>query len=160
MADEKLLARGKNVYDTLCAALEKWELKFKRHDEDFAVSLGVIGDDLPVDLVFIVDPDTQVVNLFSKLPFTVPADMRDQMAVALTVANYGLRFGCFEYNIETGDVKYRSVSSYRGSILGEEIYMYMLTMVNQVVDDYNDKLFMLVKGMMTLDQFIDWEKNR
>ncbi len=160
MADEKTMKKAISVYDSLCEALDSIDWKYKKHPEDLAITSSVTGDDLPVELLFIVFPESETVNLISTLPFTVAENQRDDMAVALAVANYGLRDGCFEYNIEKGTVRYRISSLYKGSILGKEVYLSMLANVANIVDDYNDKLFMLVKNMMTLDQFIDWEKSK
>ena len=50
---------------------------------------------------------------------------------------------------------FRMTSSYRESTLCEELFKYMIMVASSTVDGYNDKLFMLAKGMITIQQFIE-----
>lgn len=159
MADEKLIKKANGVFDTICAVLDKIEFKYEKFPEDLVVRCNVSGDDLPMELLYFVNPDAECVSLFSYMPFNVPEEKKNDIAVAIAVANYGLRNGSFDFDMENGRVRYRLAQSYVGSILGEEMYISMLANVSHTVDQYNDKFFMIVKNMMSLEQFIDWERN-
>lgn len=81
------------------------------------------------------------------------------MAMAVVVANYGFADGSFDYNISDGTILFRLTSSYRESTLSEELFEYMLLVSATTVDKYNDKFFMISKGMLTIQQFIESENS-
>ena len=158
MTDEKILKQAQSVYDTLCKALEAREWKFTKIEDKLTITCGARGEDLPMDIIVIVNPKAQVVSLYSPLPFKMAEDKRVDAAVAVSVANYGLVNGTFDYDVTDGEIRFRLVSSFRESILGEELFDYMLMVSAATVDDYNDKFLMLSKGMLSLEQFISAEK--
>ena len=87
----------------------------------------------------------------------MPEDKRQDGAIAVCAANYGLVDGSFDYDIGDGEIRFRLASSYRDSDLGPDLFEYMIMVAASMVDNYNDKLFMLAKGMMTVQQFIEKE---
>lgn len=56
------------------------------------------------------------------------------------------------------DLLFRLTSSYKESTLGEALFEYMIMVSAATIDNYNDKFFMISKGMMTVQQFIESEK--
>lgn len=154
MADVNEIARAKTVYNNLCAALDQRDWKYKRHDDDLTITFGVAGDDLPMDFIFIVDEDRQLLRVFSKLPFSVPEDKRMDLAIATCAATYGLADGSFDYNISKGTIFFRLTTSFRQSNIGNEMFNYLIGISEAVVDDYNDKFFALSKGLLSLEDFL------
>ena len=157
MNEEMLKKNGENVYGTICKMFDKLGYRYERHDEDLVVKCTVKGEDIPMDILFIVRSDRQIVQLLSPMPFTVPEDKRMEMAIAVTVASNHLIDGSFDFDLGDGNIMFRLTSSYIESILGEELFTYMLMVSAKTIDDYNDKFLMLAKGMMTLEQFIEKE---
>lgn len=160
MTDEKKLKQAQSVYKTICKTLESRDWNFTRHDDNLTITCAVRGEDLPIDIIIMVNPVAQVVSLYSPMPYKIAEDKRVDAAVAVCVANYGLINGTFDYDISDGIIRFRIVSSYRESILSEELFNYMVLVSASTVDDYNDKFLMVSKGMLTVQQFIDGENNR
>jgi hypothetical protein len=156
--DEKKLA--KSVYETACSALTNRDWKYTRHDDDLTLSFGARGDDLPMDFVLMVNPRAQVISLFSPLPYKVAEEKRVEAALAVSVANYGLINGCFDYDLSDGEIRFRMCSSFRDSLIGEELINYMVVASAGTVDDYNDKFLMISKGIWGIEQFIEWEQKK
>lgn len=150
------MAKAKEVYSTLVHTLEKRGWKFDRHDSELVISSGVKGDDLPIEFIVVVNAKQQVVEFLSRLPFDIPENKRVEGAVAVCLANDGLCDGSFDYNIRNGKVTFRLTSGFCGdTVLGEELFEYMIYVASATVDKYNDKLFMLAKGAIDLNQFIE-----
>lgn len=160
MMDEQMMKQAQNVYETVCRALDARGWKFERHDEDLTVTLGLRGEDLPVDMVIVVNPKAQVVSVISPLPFRIGEDKRTEGAVTVAIANYGFVNGTFDYDIRDGEIRFRIVSSYRESILGEALIDYMVMIAAGTVDEYNDKFLMVSKGMISVEQFAQWEEQK
>lgn len=130
---------------------------FERHDEDHVITCTVKGEDIPMDILFAVRDDRQIVQLISPMPFTVPEDKRIDIALAITVINDMLVDGSFDFDMAKGRVSFRLTSSYIESILGKELFEYMLMVSATTIDEYNDKFLMIAKGMISFEQFLENE---
>ena len=159
MSEALELQQAKQVYDSLVNMLESRNWKFEKFENDLVIRSGIKGDDLPIEFIMFVKPKNQVVQFISKLPFNMPEDKRVEGAIAVSVANYGLVDGSFDYDISDGEIRYRLTSSYRESILSDDHFEYMIMCAASTVDDYNDRLFMLAKGMIDVEKFIELENN-
>ena len=149
---------AQDVFASICRMFDGLGWRYERHDSDLAVKCTVNGDDLPMDIVLIVHAERQLVTLLSPMPFPVPEERRRDMALAVTVANYGTVDGSFDFDLSTGEIRFRMTTSYIESSLSEAVFMYMTTCAAQVIDVYNDRFFMLSKGMLSVERFIEMEK--
>ena len=156
MADVNM-TKAKEVYNTLISMLDERDWQYDKFEDDLLIKSGIRGDDLPVEFFVIVNPRNEVVQFISKLPFNMPEDKRVDGAIAVCAANYGLVDGSFDYDISDGEIRYRLTSSYRESILGKDLFEYMILVASRTVDDYNDKFFMIAKNMLTIQQFLEQE---
>ncbi|MCM1219107.1 MAG: YbjN domain-containing protein [Lachnospiraceae bacterium] len=157
MNEEAKKMMGQNVYETICKMFDAQNYHYERHDEEHVITCTVRGDDLPMDIIFAVRDERQIVQLISPMPFTVPEDKRIDMALAITIINNMLVDGSFDFDMAKGRVSFRLTASYIESILGKELFEYMLMISATTVDEYNDKFFMLAKGMLSFEQFLENE---
>ena len=153
MTDNNMI-RACETYTTLCAMLDENNWHYQMDDANLRIECSAQGDDLPIDIRIRIDSDRQIVVLLSALPFVVPEDKRLDFAVATSVINYKLVDGSFDFDIEDGHMFFRMTSSYRESELAKEVFFYMLMCSCATIDQYNDKLFMLAKNMLSLDAFL------
>ncbi|MCD7785551.1 MAG: YbjN domain-containing protein [Oscillospiraceae bacterium] len=154
MADEMKVAKANEVYKLLCQTLEKNNWKYKKDEEKLSIECGAQGDDLPVEFIVKVDAERQLVLLTSHLPFVIQEDKRVDMAMVISVINNLLVDGCFDYSVTNGHIFFRMTNSFIESTVSESVFMYMLLCSFKTIDDYNDKLLMVAKGMITTEQFI------
>ena len=159
MAQDVNMAKAREVFDGIVSMLDTRDWKYEKFEDDLLIRSGIKGDDLPVEFILFVKPQNQVVQFISKLPFNIPEDKRVDAAIAVSVANYGLVDGSFDYDINDGEIRYRLTSSYRDSYLSHDLFEYMIMCAASTVDQYNDRFFMLAKGMMTIQQFIEQDGN-
>ena len=154
MAEANEMALAKTVYADLCAALERREWHYQKHEEDLAVAFGVTGEDIPMEFVLVVDAGRQLLRVFSKLPFTVPEDKRMELAIATCVASNGIVDGSFDYDIAEGTIVFRLTASFRESKIGDGLFDYLIGCSSVAVDAFNDKFLLLCKGLISIDDFI------
>ena len=152
------LQKAKSVYYSLIDMLDTRNWKYERHDDDLVIRSGIKGEDLPIEFIVYVKHKNQVVQFISTLPFNIPEDKRVEAAIAVCVANYGLVDGSFDYDVNDGEIRYRLTSSYRDSYLGADLFEYMIMCAASTVDNYNDRFFMLSKGMISIEDFMNMEK--
>ncbi len=155
MSSEVNMELAKRTFDTLVNMFETRNLKYDKNEEELIVRSGIKGDDLPIDFIVVVKPKNEVVQFLSKLPFNMPEDKIIDGAIAASAANYGLVDGSFDYNVMDGSIIFRLTSSYRDSILSEDLFEYMIMVSAATIDEYNDKFFMLAKGMIDIQKFIE-----
>lgn len=161
MVDEKVLAQAKQVYQTLCDALDGMGLKYAKseRENEFIANFGLKGKDVPMQFILVVDAKRQIVSLLSPMPFKMCEDKRMDGAIATCVATYALADGCFDYDLTDGEIVFRMVTSFRGSLIGKELLQYMVVVASDTIDRYNDRFLMLDKGMLSLADFIAKENS-
>ncbi len=155
MTEQNKLEQAKTAFATLCQTIEGHGWSYQKKEEELTVECTARGEDLPMDVVVKVDADRSVVRLFSHLPFIVAEDKRLDMAIAISAINYRLVSGNFDYGIESGHVFFRMTNSFIESQVSEEIIDVMLLGAFHVVDEFNDKLLMLAKGMISIEKFLE-----
>ena len=159
MDNEMLEKQAQRTYETICEMFDELGFRYDVNEEDRVITCTIHGDDIPMEFVIFVFPKRQMVSFISNLPVTVPEELRPDMAMAVAVANNGLMDGNFDFSITTGRIRYRQTECYIDSILGKEMFRYMISVAASTVDDYNDKFLMMCKGYMNLEQFIEAEEN-
>ena len=148
---------GREVYEKFKAHLEDHKFRFNARDDELVITLTVNGDDLPQPTAIRILADRNVVQVLSQNPSHIPEDKRVDAAVAVSVANYGMINGAFDLDMNDGEIRFRVAQSYEGMEITEEFLKYILGITFFTTDKYNDRFFMLGKGMMTLEQFIEKE---
>ncbi len=154
MTDDRAVKMAKATYDVMCGKLDEMGWKYEKYEEDFVIKSGVRGDDLPIEFIIVVNPDTQIVRYMSKMPFNIGEDKRIDAAIAVCAANNGLVDGNFDYDVLTGEIVYRMTANFRESLLSGDVFEYMVIVSSKIVDKYNDRFLMLSKGMLSVEQFL------
>jgi hypothetical protein len=154
MAEEKKITLAKQIYKTLCDAVEKMELHYDKDEEDLIVHFNMDGDDIPMHFILVVDADRQLVRLMSPLPFKMSEAKRMEGAIATCVASYGLADGSFDYDLADGTIMFRMTASFRNGFVGEGLFQYMISCSCVHVDDYNDQFLAIDKGFLSITDFI------
>ncbi len=155
MADNNKLIYAREAYDGLCKSLDSIGWKYQRMDDELKIMFGVNGDDLPMTFLAIVDADRQLVRLISLLPFKMNKDKMVEGAVSVCAINYLLADGSFDLDLEEGNILFKLTSSFRNSLLGEETFKYMVAVACHTIDLYNDKLFDLSEGRLSMGDLLD-----
>jgi len=155
MANEQDLKKTKMAFNALCEMLDEKDWHYDKNEEEFSINCGVKGEDLPIRIKITVDPERQLVILLSQLPFEVPEEKRIPMCVAVNVANYGLADGSFDYDVASGIIVFRMTSCYRESLIGKDLFEYMLMCACYTVDEYNDKFFVAAASDMSVETMLN-----
>ena len=150
------MKHAKKVYASLIKMMDANGLKYERIDNELTIRSGFNTDDFPVEFLVQIDTERSLVRLMSKLPFSMPEDKRVDGAIAVCVANNGMVNGSFDYDVSTGDIWFRLITTFRGDMdLSKEAFEYIIHVAVGTIDKYNDRFFMLSKGMMNIQEFIE-----
>ncbi len=140
------------VYKTVCTTLDGLDIKYDRDDENLNITSRGVGYDLPIEIRILIHPENCVISMLSQMPFRVPENKRKELALAVSMINHVMVDGSFDYNYLDGGIVFRVTSNYRDSLIGAELIRYMFTVSIAMVDEFNDKLFKIAMGAMTLDE--------
>ena len=153
------MQEAKAVFESLVNHLNNIHLNFAQEElEDrFVIRFNMSGDDIPMRFFLYVNPNQRIITLHSPQPVTFPADKLDIGCKAICAINYRLSDGDFQIDIRDGEVLFNMSNSYADSLISDEVFNYMLGMSINMVDEFNDKLLMLSKGLISLEQFIKSE---
>lgn len=154
MADENALKQARTTFRTLCEMMQERDWHFEKDEEHFRITCGAQGEDLPIKLRINVDPDRLLIMIFSEIPFPIPENRRSALAIAVSAANFGLIDGSFDYSYLEGGIVFRLTSSFRESLIGKDLFEYMLMCTCFTVDKYNDKFLMVVKKDMSPEEIV------
>ena len=106
-------------------------------------------------LHIILRSDKQIISVISPMPFRMKKEMIPDAALAVAAANHGLIDGSFDLNLYTGEIRFRLTSCYRGSLLSEELFSYLMFISAETVDQYNDRFQGLNDGTLDIQEFLD-----
>lgn len=154
MVDEKKMELAKQVYKTLCDAIERREWHFGKDEDKLLVHFGVNGDDIPMQFILVVDAERQLIRLMSPMPYKMSEAKRMEGAIATCAASFGMADGSFDYDLSDGEIVFRMTASFRESLIGEGLFQYMISCSCAMVDKYNDQFLAIDKGLMSITDFI------
>ena len=151
------MKHAKKLFETLKAMMDEIDWSYSADDEKLVVKSGM-QDDLDLKYYMSIDAEREIVRLWSTLPFSVPEDKRVDCAIATCIANNGMIIGSFQYDINDGEYCFKAAMNYSGETnLTKACFKEMMFMSLSTIAKYNDRFFMVAKGMMTLQQFIEKE---
>ena len=158
MSGEKELKQAQAVYKALCDMLDGKGWRYQKDENKLSINCGAQGDDLPMEIRMQVDVERRLVMLLSQMPFDVPENRRNALAVAVSEANSTMVDGNFDYNYLTGKIIFRMTTSFLDSLIGKELFEYMFSCACYTVDEYNDKFLMVAMKDMSIDQILKFIK--
>ena len=154
------IEHARKQFNTLIDMMNSNELKFTKHEDNLSISSGFNTEDFPVEYFIKIDVEREIAVFMSKLPFTMPEEKRVDGAIAVGVANNGIVNGSFDYNIASGEIYFKMAAPFCGGVdLSQDVFAYLTFVGTSTIDAYNDKLFMISKGMMTVSDLMKQENN-
>ena len=157
MKDEAMTLKAKAVYQQLKDALDKREWEYHAVDEDLVIVSDYTGEDFPIQFIFRVDEERQCLTFHTSEFATFEQKDYLDATLAICVANRGMVFGHFDFNMTKGTISYTMSNSFVDSELGEAFFLAMLATAVSTVDRYNDRFIMLSKGLIDFKQFVSLE---
>lgn len=153
--DKKQLKQAQGLFKTVCKALKSEGWTYQEHEKDFVITTGARGDDLPIPVVINVNVDNGNLAIYSEMPFSIPENVRNRLAVAINIINFSISNGCFDYDYNTGRVIFRICQYYRDCEIGVEAVMHLIMIAFVTIDKYNDRLLYISKAdELSLEQMV------
>lgn len=154
MAEDMNVKQALEMYNTLKLALNEMEYRYTEDVEKLRIRLTIYGEDIPIDLLIMIDADRKLIRLMSSLPFKMSEDKRVEGSLLTNHVNYLLADGSFDYDMRDGEILFRLTASYRESLISTALLRYMINVSCSTIDKVNDKFMLVNKGAMSLSDFV------
>lgn len=137
------------IYKYLCDFLDGRNYRYTKNDNDLLVQITMVGEDDPMQFYINVDDERALVIFRSFLPFRFKEERRIAGAIAVCNINYKVCDGMFNTDVRNGSLYFKLTTSFRDSIISQDVIEQMFELSCQMVDKYNDRLAAVNDG--TLD---------
>lgn len=123
-------------YEALKAHFETEDWNFEAHDDAQVVSTGFSGENAQFKCIVAIDSDDDLIQCISVFPSNVPEAARPQVMEFVCRANYGLKMGKFEFDVEDGEVRFQTSAPLVPGILPEDIIRRVCGVNFLIIDRY------------------------
>lgn len=123
------------AYEELLHLFDKRDIGYST-GEGQAIRTDLRGEVATYRIVARVEDDTDLFQVFGYSPLRVPEGCRPAVAEALTRANYGLRIGKFEMDLDDGELRFQAAQIMIHDVLGEEVIDRMIGTTINMLDMY------------------------
>lgn len=98
--------------DTLIQVVEQYlnddgGWSFERLSDRTVIQSGIKGKNSAYRMYFQTNEDMEILVVYTMMPQNIPEEHRVKVAEYITRANYGLRIGNFEMDMNDGEVRYK-----------------------------------------------------
>jgi len=144
---------AQNVYDMIISTLKSKDYSFLQSD-GMKVAFQIEADDTPIVFSVVIDAERRLIRMIAGYSITFPQERRLDGAIATCSTNCNLVAGGFDYDYETGAVVFRISTSFAGSIISPDVFLYMVHRAYSACVLYDKKLERLAKGELPLASYL------
>ncbi len=137
------------AFETLGEFLEEDEWYPQRMEDRYIYRMGFSGANGQFACYAQIRVDLEQFLFYVMAPVKVPEDRRMLCAEFITWANYGLRIGNFEMDLQDGEVRYKSSLDFQDEPLTENLIKFAIYPAVQTVDRYLPGLMKVIYGAAT-----------
>lgn len=127
---------GLAAFATLGDFLQEDKWHPHRLDDRYIYRLGFSGKNGSLACYAQIRPELEQFLFFAMIPVKAPPERRPAVAEFITRANYGLRIGNFEMDLNDGEVRYKSSLDFEGVELTPRLIRNAIYPAVQTADRY------------------------
>lgn len=145
---------AQETLDVFAGMFEKRGWKYNRSDEHGCIYTGIVGDDLPMNIMIRADAGAGVLQIVSKIPVDMAPEKIVEAAIIVNEFNDGRLLGNFDMDVTRGLIIFKTCTCIADSRVSEEACSLLFDYTVRMIDNYNDKFLMLNKGMLTMEKIL------
>ncbi len=123
------------AYEELIHLLDEREIGYSASD-DQAIRTDLRGEVATYRVVARVEAESDLFQVFGCSPLRVPEGCRPAIAEAVARANYGLRLGKFELDLDDGELRFQMAQILTFDAVGEDVIDRMIGTAINMLDMY------------------------
>ncbi|NLY01882.1 MAG: YbjN domain-containing protein [Rhodopirellula sp.] len=134
------------AYEELIHLLDKREVSYNANDERQSICTDLRGDIGVYRVVAHVDADGDLFQVLGHSPLLVPEGSRPAVAEAVARANYGLRVGKFEIDLDDGELRFQASQILTDETVGEAVIDRLISTTMSMLDMYLPAFLSVIYG--------------
>jgi hypothetical protein len=150
----------KNIFESFCSFLDEDNWRYRADEDQSVIKFGIQGETADFDCYVDIKPDRYLCILYVIAPNRVPPLKRTQAAEFLTRANYGLILGCFELDMDDGEIRYRTSVQVEDSEMSQAMVKTIINVSFGTMERYYSGLMSIIYGDVTVMEAIKVSEKR
>lgn len=146
---EQILAVRQQFIDWL--GKMQWSFQEEEDEKAYVFRFELHGEDFPIKLIVVFEKDMPRFSVLSGLPGSIPGEKRAEACSLLNLINDASDFGKITMNAANGNLRFRYCAFYDQCLLGDAFFKQVIYNCANYIDDFNDRLLMYSKGMVTAE---------
>jgi len=130
--------------DQVSAYLDRGDLKYEQ-DSDQGI-FRLVFEGRHGDLRVLIAVDSGMIQVFCYSPNRVPDSHRTEISLAVHRANYGMKLGNFEFDVDDGEIRYHTTLPLSDEFPDDEMLDHLLYVGVAMVDRYLPAFLAIVYG--------------
>lgn len=134
------------AYERLIQHFDERELFYLSNDDNRSVSADFRCEVGSYRIVAAVDTDSDLFQVFGYSPVRVPEGARSVVAETIARANYGLKVGKFELDVDSGEIRFQAAQILTEDSLHETVIDRLLATTMLMLDRYLPAVLSVIYG--------------
>jgi hypothetical protein len=134
------------AYEQLIHLLDEREVGYQSNEENQSIFADLRGDVGNYRVVAHVDEEADLFQVFGYAPIRVPEGCRPSIAEAIARANYGLRIGKFELDLDDGEIRFHASQILVYDSVGEDVIDRLIYTTMAMLDRYLPAFLSVIYG--------------
>ena len=134
------------AYQQLIQVLDEREVQYATNGDNESICADFRGEVGTYRIVARVEPDDDLFQVFGFSPIRIPKGCRPAIAEAVVRANYGLRVGKFELDLDDGELRFQAVQILTDSTLESVVVDRLIGTTMSMLDMYLPAMLSVIYG--------------
>jgi hypothetical protein len=134
------------AYEKLLQHLDERDVRYLTNGESRSICADFHCEVATYRVIAAVDDEAGLFQVFGYSPVRIPEGARPAVAEAVARANYGLRIGKFEMDVDQGSVRFQAAQILHGDALEEDVIDRLMGTTMSMLDTYLPAFLSVVYG--------------
>ena len=134
------------AYEELIHLLDEREVSYSTNDDRQSICTDLKGEVAVYRIVAHVDAEVDLFQVFGYSPLRVPEGSRPAIAETIARANYGLRVGKFELDVDDGELRFHASQVMTEDTVGETVIDRLISTTMAMLDMYLPAVLSVIYG--------------
>ena len=134
------------TYERLINLLDEREVRYSNNDDNQSVWADLRGEVATYRVVAHVDEEAELFQVFGYAPIRIPDGSRPAIAETVARANYGLRVGKFEFDVDQGEMRFHASQVLTADGVDDAVIDRLISTTMSMLDMYLPAVLSVIYG--------------
>ena len=151
------------AFEKLTQHLDERNVRYLTSSDSRSICADFLGEVGTYRVIATVDPDDALFQVLGCSPVRVPVGGRPSIAETITRANYGLKMGKFEMDVDDGELRFQVSQVLTEGTLDDVVIDRLMGLTMAMLDRYLSSISSMLCGVarnVTIHRASRWHSNR